>query len=142
MNLRKFYQNLHSQKNNKIEGETDLGLFKETPRYKFGMFVKIVGGGEEFKKQLCVFYDKDKTVKVDIVGEFLLYNRAWFWIDEFDKNNSEWVEAIGGYEYLEVLSALDLCIKFFEDLEEYERCSHLITIKGLLKERAPPKNSI
>jgi hypothetical protein len=142
MNLKKFYQNLHNKKNNEIEGGGDLEIFKETPKYKFGMFVKIVRGGDEFKKQLGEFYDKDKTVKVSIVGEFLLYNRAWFWIVDFDKNDSGWVEAIECYEYLEVLSALDLCIKFFENLEEYERCSHLVIIKDLLKKLAPPKNSI
>ena len=61
-------------------------------------------------------------------------NRAYYWIGEFDGDNPEWVDALNFYDPIEVTSALEFTIKYFEGIEEYEKCAFLTKIKSYLKE--------
>ena len=67
-----------------------------------------------------------------------MYNRAWYWIKDFDLNDP----GVGDvYNYDEALLAFDLSIKYFEKVEDYEKCSYLFSFKSLLKMLDSPKNS-
>ena len=61
-------------------------------------------------------------------GEFVTYNRAWSYIKQIDINDNDHVEAISLYRDDALETTLELGIKYFQNLEEYERCAHLLKI--------------
>ena len=133
MNLDKFYQTFHG----KFE-EYDLEELKKTPQYKFGMFTKIINNKEYFRKNIRKVLKEEGNENINEFEDFLVYNRAWYWIKDFDLNNPG-IEGI--YDYDGALLALDSSIKYFEGLEDYEKCSYLFSFRGFLKMLDSPKNS-
>ena len=69
---------------------------------------------------------------VEEAGEFIVYNRAWFWISKVDILDRNCQEAIIHYtdEYLDTY--LKFAISYFQELEEYEKCAHLKKIHDLV----------
>jgi hypothetical protein len=133
MNLDNFYQTFHGS-----FSDYDLEKLKKTPQYKFGMFIKIISNKDYFRKNIKRALVEGKVGNFDGVEDFLVYNRAWYWIKDFDLSNPEVVKV---YNYGEALLALDLSIKYFEEIEDYEKCSYLFSFKSLLKMLDSPKNS-
>ena len=78
--------------------------------------------------------------KIEEVSELLTFNRAWDYIRFCDLDDISWRDAIEtGYdEYLTI--SLKLSISFFEDYEEYEKCSFLKKIETFLENSLAPKN--
>ena len=107
-----------------------------TPKYKVGMFTKLINNGLYFNKTMINLFTKgeDETQEVEDAAEFIMYNRAYYWVSGFIVDDSEWVEALNFYERSEVEVALDSTVKYFEGIEEYEKCSFLTKIKSYLKE--------
>ena len=133
MNLDNFYQTLHGK-----FSDYDLEELKKTPQYRFGMFIKIINNKDYFRKNIRKVLKEEGNENVIEFEEFLVYNRAWYWIKDFDLNNPG-IEGI--YDYDGALLALDSSIKYFEGLEDYEKCSYLFSFKSLLKMLDSPKNS-
>jgi hypothetical protein len=133
MNLDNFYQTFHGG-----FSDYDLEELKKTPQYKFGMFIKIISNKDYFRKNIKRALVEGKVGNFDGFEDFLVYNRAWYWIKDFDLSNPEVVKV---YNYGEALLALDLSIKYFEEIEDYEKCSYLFSFKSLLKMLDSPKNS-
>ncbi|MDB4319901.1 hypothetical protein N9981_00870 [bacterium] len=103
--------------------------FKENPIYWVGMFKKIILNHNNFNKKVIQFFKKaDEELDLDDVkeaGEFVVYNRAWGYIQNVDIHTDSHVKSLEKYadEYLDV--ALKLSIHFFEQQEEYEKCASL-----------------
>ena len=114
-----------------------LGI-KESPVYFIGMFKKLVLNHINFNKKVVKFFkESNQELDVDdvaIAGEFVVYNRAWYYIQNVDINVKDHVLAIEKYtdEYLD--TALKLGIHFFEESEEYEKCALLKTILDKIEE--------
>lgn len=103
--------------------------FTKTPIYWIGMYKKLVLNHINFNKKVLKFF-KESNQELDIedmkdAGEFVVYHRAWYYIQNVDIDNKEHVIAIKKYtdEYLD--TALKLGISFFEQHEEYEKCALL-----------------
>jgi hypothetical protein len=103
--------------------------FTKTPIYWIGMYKKLVLNHINFNKKVLKFF-KESNQELDIedmkdAGEFVVYHRAWYYIQNVDIDNKEHVIAIKKYtdEYLD--TALKLGISFFEQNEEYEKCALL-----------------
>lgn len=111
----------------------ELFEFKETPHFKVGMFVKMIYNGLKFKKQVVGFFSKaDKDldiVGVDEAGDFMMFSRAWYWISECNLKKKAWKEALVNKANPELVNCLKLAIKYFESIEEYEKCSSLVKIQ-------------
>jgi|TARA_R110001632_G_scaffold107504_1_gene217083 stress response protein YsnF len=112
--------------------------FTQTPTYWIGMYKKLVLNHINFNKKVIKFF-KESNEELDIedvenAGEFVVYNRAWHYIQNVDINVEEHVIAIEKYtdEYLD--TALKLGIHFFEEYEEYEKCALLKQILDKSKE--------
>ena len=112
--------------------------FTQTPTYWIGMYKKLVLNHINFNKKVIKFF-KESNEELDIedvenAGEFVVYNRAWHYIQNVDINVEEHVIAIEKYtdEYLD--TALKLGIHFFEECEEYEKCALLKQILDKSKE--------
>jgi hypothetical protein len=133
MGLEDFYRSLFGKKDELAKMEEEIEMWKDTPRYKVGMFVKLITNGTKLRRQLVNMFEDDKRVNIEDAGEFIMYNRAWFWLQDFDIENDEWVDALSHYDNNELLESLTQTIQYFEELEEYEKCGKLSSIKDLLK---------
>ena len=115
----------------------DLEDFKESPYFKLGMFVKMVKNGLHFKRQIVSFFSKSEpelnTNSLDDAGDFMMYNRAWFWISQCKIRSKIWKEALKEYNNEDLVMALKSSIQYFEELEEYERCAFLKKIQDFLE---------
>ena len=112
--------------------------FTQTPIYWIGMYKKLVLNHLSFNRKVVKFF-KESNEELDVVdmenaGEFVVYNRAWFYMKNVDINVEEHVLAIEKYqdEYLD--TSLKLGIHFFEEQEEYEKCAHLKHILDKIQE--------
>ncbi len=115
----------------------DLEEFKQSPHFKLGMFTKMILNGMNFKKQIVSFFSKaDKDldiVGVDEAGDFMMFNRAWYWINECNVRKKIWKEALQSNSTPELLFCLKASIKYFESIEEYEKCASLVKIQKFVE---------
>lgn len=133
MGLEDFYRSLFGKNDELAKMEEEIEMWKDTPRYKVGMFVKLITNGTKLRRQLINMFEDDKRVNIEDAGEFIMYNRAWFWLQDFDIKNDEWVDALSHYDNNELLESLTQTVQYFEELEEYEKCGKLSSIKNILK---------
>jgi hypothetical protein len=117
--------------------EADLEVFKETPHFKLGMFHKLIMNGSLFSKQVVKFFakaDPGLDIKgIDQAGEYMMFIRAWFWIEQVQLRKKEWKEALKQYASEEFVISIKLSINYFEGTEEYEKCAHLKKIQDFVE---------
>ena len=117
--------------------EADLEVFKETPHFKLGMFHKLIMNGSLFSKQVIKFFakaDPGLDIKgIDQAGEYMMFIRAWFWIEQVKLRKKEWKEALKQYASEEFVISIKLSINYFEGTEEYEKCAHLKKIQDFVE---------
>lgn len=115
--------------NEKAEMADTLLNYKEHPLFWVGMFKKLIHNHKTFNHKVINFFSKmDEELDlydVEQAGEFVVYNRAWFWISKVDPQDRKHQEAIVHYtdEFLETY--LKFTISYFQEFEEYEKCAHL-----------------
>jgi len=106
--------------------------YKEHPLFWVGMFKKLIHNHKTFNSKVLEFYSKmDEELDiydVEVAGEFVVYNRAWFWISKINIQDRDNQEAILHYgdEYL--TTYFKFIISYFEEFEEYEKCAHIKTL--------------
>ncbi len=71
------------------------------------------------------------TYDVETAGEFVTYNRAWYWISKIDITQDKHQYAINHYNDEHLKTHLQFSISFWEEYEEYEKCAHLKKIWDL-----------
>jgi hypothetical protein len=119
--------------------ETEMLIdFSEHPFYWIGGFNKIIGNHAFFSKYTSkVFKNISPELNVDEIekaGEHLMFDKAWDYIKNINLDNPFHIECIGKKISDEFLSNLDITIKFYEALEEYEKCALLKNIENKIKE--------
>jgi len=112
--------------------------FSTTPIYWIGMYKKLVLNHINFNKKVLKFF-KEANCELDIedmkeAGEFVVYNKAWYYIQNIDLTNVDHLLAIHEYsdEYLD--TSLKLGVHFFEQHEQFERCALLKSILDINEE--------
>lgn len=124
-----------SKEDKKIKAEID--AYKRTPHFKLGMFYKLIMNGAAFKKQVLNFFSRsDSSLDmegIDDAGEFMMFTRAYFWVEDFKFKSKAWKEDLKKYSNDEFLVAVKLCINYFEGTEEYEKCAHLKKIQVMIE---------
>lgn len=139
MDLNKFF-GFYNKKNSTNEEDLDENLetYKKTPRFKIGMFSKLIHNGLLFKKQIITFFSSSSEAfdidDISVAGEFMMHNRAWYWISQFDWDDEYWVSDLKDLSNEELMVALLLSVKYFEEQEEYEKCAFLKKILDFVKE--------
>jgi hypothetical protein len=97
--------------------------------------------GHLFSKQVTKFFakaDPSLDVKgIDQAGEYMMYTRAWFWIEQVKIRSKVWKDALKQYSNEEFLISLRLSISYFESTEEYEKCAHLKKIQDFVQKNLP-----
>jgi hypothetical protein len=110
--------------------QVDIALdYKNHPLFWVGMFKKLIQNHQTFNDQLLKFFDNlDEglnMVDVDKAGEYVVFNRAWEYIQKVDPDNLVAQEALYRFADIHLRIALELSINYFQEHEEYEKCSHL-----------------
>jgi len=123
----------------KAEMADKLSDYQEHPLFWVGMFKKLIHNHNNFNRKVVNFLSKVDDEMLDLhdveeAGEFIVFNRAWFWISKIDIQDRICQEAILHFsdEFLETY--LNLSISYFQEFEEYEKCAHLKKIHDLVKE--------
>lgn len=111
--------------------------YKNSPSFKLDMFTNLVINGDNWKKTIVSIF-KNSNAELDIgelnrVGDYMLYDKAWFWINGFDKTDKEWLSDLVKQDYDLLLLSLLRCKKYFETQEEYEKCAFLLEIENILR---------
>ena len=103
--------------------------YKNHPLFWVGMFKKLVQNHQVFNDQLLKFFDKlDEgldIVDIDRAGEFVVFNKAYHYIQKVDPDNLVCQEALYRFADVHLKIALELSINYFQEVEEYEKCAHL-----------------
>lgn len=119
----------------------ELEMFKDTPHFKLGMFHKLIMNGNLFSKQIINFLRKSDPKLdddgVDQAGEYMMYTRAWFWIEQVQLRKKGWKDALKQYSNEDFLVSIKLSISYFEGVEEYEKCAHLKKIQDFVEKNLP-----
>jgi len=128
------YNSLH-EKAQAVDAVLDL---KEHPLFWVGMFKKLIHNHKVFNKKVISFFSKmDEELDlydVEQAGEFVVYNRAWFWISKIDTQISSHQDALLHYADEYLLTYVKFAVSYFEEFEEYEKCAQLVKIQNFLKE--------
>jgi len=124
----------------------ELEEFKKTPEFKIGMFVKMISQGISFKKQLIDFFStadpKLDAQDMGEAGDFMMHNRAYYWISECGTRKKDWKEALNKKASKDFLFCLEVSMKYFEELEEFERCAHLKKIHNFIEKSLKRKENL
>jgi hypothetical protein len=112
--------------------------FMDNPYVKIGMFNKLIRNNTIFNIKFKKFldsadlnYDKDY---IDSSSRFITFNRAFFYIKDIDVENTQHIDALKCHDFEDLILNVNTSISFFEEKEEYEKCSHLFKIKKLIEE--------
>ena len=117
----------------------ELMNYKEHPMFWVGMFKKLIHNHKTFSHKVISFFERMEEeldiYDVEQAGEFVVYNRAWYWISKVDTQDRLCQEAIVHYtdEYLETY--LKFAIHYFQEFEEYEKCAHLKKILDICEKK-------
>lgn len=128
-----------------LEGSSAIGEdnevyidIKDTAEYKIGMFTRIIMDHLNFNERVVEFFSKidNKLEKEDVAnaGEFVVYNRGWYYAKDIDPANKRHWYALEKMGNLKSLTALKLSINYFEEREEYEKCAHLLKLSQVIEE--------
>lgn len=134
MDLSRFFSFLNNKGD---QTEENLDTFKKTPFFKIGMFTKLIINGLNFKKQVIMFFENSSgeldMKDVDLMGEFMMYHRAWYWISQVDMDDEGWIMDLKRSSNDELLTAIKLSIHYFEEEEEFEKCAFLKNIQNFIE---------
>lgn len=121
----------------KEEMVNDFEGFKDTPQFKLGMFKKLILNGDSFKTQILKFFtssDDDFDVEgIKDAGRYMMYSRAYFWIQDCKVKSKFWNEPLKMYSDKDFLCAVKMALNYFEEIEEYEKCVVLKKIYDFVK---------
>jgi len=105
---------------------TSKSVDENHPRYYIKMFVKLVHNYTNYNKQLLSFFGSaDPKLDVNEIsktGEIILYERALNYLTEIDIQDKYHIKILFEEANEKLKSALNKCLKHFEDEEEYEKC--------------------
>jgi len=111
--------------------------FMNGPFAKIGMFVKLIQNHKIFHQKLEKFLKKEQpnynVQSTKEASEFTVYNRAWTYIKVISLDNHDDVNAIINFDPEIFYEALDNAVKYFESIEDYEKCAHLFNIQQVVE---------
>ena len=113
--------------------------FSEHPTYLLGMFKKLILNHKNFFiKNLTFLLKSDQGIDQDDVkslGDMIVYNRAFSYIEKIDLSNAAHIQAVENNYTPQLMISLDSAISYFENIEEYEKCAYILKIKKIFVEK-------
>tara|TARA_B110000977_G_scaffold187874_1_gene255471 strand:+ start:319 stop:741 length:423 start_codon:yes stop_codon:yes gene_type:complete len=111
---------------------------QKTPAFKLGMFKKIIWNQKNMEKKMDHFLKlmpevAEKINMGDDAGEFVTHTRAWTYLKDFNPVSKQGKEAARLFSDDYTITACELALSFWEELEHYEKCAHIKKVHDLLK---------
>jgi hypothetical protein len=112
-----------------INQANPLAIDFNDPFVKLKMFKKLIMNYTFYNKSLIEMFKKSDP-KLDIkelerAGEAMLYERAYGYVSDFKLRDKKVKEVLALNVDEELETAFKLSIKYFEEIEEYEKCAFL-----------------
>ena len=127
----------YSSEEPEMERELTFEDLENTPLYWVGMYKKLIHNHQHFNRKVAGFLAKmDEELNVydvETAGEFVVYNRAWYWISKLDITNIIHQDAVEYHNDDYLITYLEFSISYWEEIEAYEKCAHLKSILDLCK---------
>jgi hypothetical protein len=106
--------------------------FTRLPEYNARMFIKSFLNSEVLEKKMNKLL---KNINVDEsniaeISNHLVYNTAWKYLSELDLNQEYDILVIKNIKEKEFDMGLNKSMKYFEMMEEYEKCAFICKIKN------------
>ena len=135
MDLKKFF-NLFDSEEPENEPVIVNEQLAEHPYIYMGLFKKLILNYETFSTQLFNFMrstEDDLDVdKLEKAGVHMVYWRAYNHIEKIDLTQDFHVDILRAYADDNFIKALDMCLHYYEDIEEYEKCAFLKQISDIV----------
>jgi len=114
---------------NTEERKYNVGMLNDNPIVLIGMFKKIICNNLFFDKKIGKLFNYQEVnfTKQDLAkaSEYIIYHRAWYYILNIKISNQMDLDAIKLSSDKDFKKALENAMRFFENIEEYERCAFL-----------------
>lgn len=115
-----------------------LGDLQKTQAFKLGMFKKIIWNQKNIEKKMDHFLKMmpevaEKINFNDDAGEFVTQTRAWTYLKDFKPTSNKGKDAARIFSDDYTITACELALHFWEELEHYEKCAHIKKVLDLLK---------
>jgi len=120
----------------KAKAADDLILIQETPMFWIGMFKKIILNNQVFYHQIKNHLPEELINEIsggDDMANMVTYSRAWFYISKLNLKRRVDIDALMTFTDENLLYASEMAIRYFEGIEEYEKCAHIKQIQDLIK---------
>jgi hypothetical protein len=107
--------------------------FTRLPEYNARMFIKSFLNSEVLEKKMDKLLKNTNIDELDIaeISNKLVYNMAWKYISELDLDQEYDIMVIKNIKEKEFDIGLNNSMKYFERMEEYEKCAFICKIKNL-----------
>jgi len=139
MDVENIFDLFGDSKNFDKEDNDNIDSFKNSPLFKVGMFKKLIWNGHNFRDKIIGFFSKSdpelEMLGVEEAGDYIMYTRAFFWVEEFDLKDEDWKDALNHYGSDEIIVSIKLSIGYFESIEEFEKCALLKNIQDYLEKQ-------
>jgi hypothetical protein len=110
-------------------------ILDDHPYIYMGLFKKLIINYEMFSQQLFQFMrstDDDLDIdNMEKAGVHMVYWRAYNHIEKIDLTQDFHVDTIRAYADDKFIDALNKCLQYYEDIEEYEKCAFLKKISDI-----------
>lgn len=122
-----------------LQEKAALIMLQETQAFKLGMFKKIIWNQKKMDDKLEALKEhmpellEFMALGEDEMGEFITHTRAWTYLKDFNPNSQQGIEAAKIFSDDYTKTACKLAISFWEEREQYEKCSHIKNVYDLLK---------
>ncbi len=70
---------------------------------------------------------------MDNMADLVTYSRAWFYISKLDLKRRVDVDALIAFTSEDLLYTTEMALRYFEGIEEYEKCAHIKKIQDTVK---------
>lgn len=106
------------------------------PYIYMGLFKKLIINYDNFSQQLFQFMrSSDNDLDVDNMekaGVHMVYWRAYNHIEKIDLTQDFHVDTLRAYADDNFIKALNMCLQYNEEIEEYEKCAFLKKISDIV----------
>lgn len=124
-------ENLSKNENkneNEIPTEYNIGFIR------IKMFTKMIEGISEFKKNIKRKNGFESTYSYDELANSVIFNRSISFIETISAQDLQFIPELDYNNAQKFKKALQVTIKYYEQLEEYELCAFLFSLEKALTE--------
>lgn len=133
VNINNMFQLFQSEEGIEDEGNGVYIDLKETPAYWIQMFLNYTLNADEVVTNIIESSDSEMDIQdVERAREYIIYHRAWSFIEKIDITNNKHLIAINKKKDDGLLFSLDEARDYFERFEDFEKCAFLRDIISLL----------